>query len=59
MEIEIKEWKIKQDELGNGTSVVRILKGKQVKESFVCDTMTKAKLKAYLQKKVKNESSGL
>ena len=59
MEIIIKDWKIVQNELGNGTSVVQLFKGKKVREAFVCDTMTKAKLKAYLQKRIKSEDSSM
>lgn len=54
MEIINKEWKIKQTERGDGTSLVQVFYKDKQKEAFVCDTMSKQKLTAYLKKKVKD-----
>lgn len=59
MIIEIKEWKIKQSERGDGTSLVQVYFKDRQREAFVCDTMSKQKLRAYLQKKIKDENSSL
>ena len=54
MEIMNKEWKIKQTERGDGTSLIQVFYKDKQKEAFVCDTMSKQKLTAYLKKKVKD-----
>lgn len=57
--VELKDWKIVQNELGDGTAVIQVFKGNKVRQAFVQDAMTKAKLKAYLQKKIKDENSSM
>lgn len=52
--VEVKNWKITQFERGDGTSVYQVYRDDKVTEVFVADTMTKQKLKAYLNKKVKD-----
>lgn len=54
MEIINKEWKIRQSERGDGTSLVQVYFKDRQREAFVCNTMSKQKLRAYLQKKVKD-----
>lgn len=54
MEIMNKEWKIKQTERGDGTSLVQVYFKDRQREAFVCNTMSKQKLTAYLKKKVKD-----
>lgn len=59
MEIVIKDWTIKQNERGDGTSLIQVFcKDRQV-EVFVANTMSKQKLRAYLQKKVKDADISL
>lgn len=59
MEIVVKDWTIKQNERGDGTSLIQVFcKDRQV-EVFVANTMTKQKLRAYLQKKVKDADISL
>ena len=59
MIIEIKEWKIRQTERGDGTSLVQVYFKDRQREAFVCDTMSKQKLTAYLKKKVKDADISL
>ena len=59
MEIMNKEWKIKQTERGDGTSLIQVFYKDKQKEAFVCDTMSKQKLTAYLKKKVKDADISL
>lgn len=59
MEIINKEWKIRQSERGDGTSLVQVFYKDKQKEAFVCDTMSKQKLTAYLKKKVKDADISL
>ena len=59
MEIVNKEWKIKQTERGDGTSLIQVYFKDKQKEAFVCDTMNKTRLTNYLKKKVKDANISL